>query len=133
MWIMSWRWSRTSITLFSITSGTFCKSLISLAFPNTCNISRYAVHDPVRKPLGTGASGSKQINANSGSSLFPMDKMIFNSSRVGFCEDNHTKQRRAQIPLCLQEHYSTQMVEKDCLHHVRNVLEYAPKVQKLGC
>jgi hypothetical protein len=30
-----------------------------------------------------------------GSSLFPMDKMIFQFIRVGFCEDIHTEQRRA--------------------------------------
>ena len=31
------------------------------------------------------------------SSLFPMDKMIFQFIRSGFCEDIHTKQRRAKF------------------------------------
>jgi hypothetical protein len=31
-----------------------------------------------------------------GSSLFLMDKMLFQFNRVGFCDDVHTKQRRAK-------------------------------------
>jgi hypothetical protein len=30
-----------------------------------------------------------------GSSLFLMDKMLFQFTRIGFCDDIHTKQRRA--------------------------------------
>jgi hypothetical protein len=31
-----------------------------------------------------------------GSSLFLMDKMLFQFTRIGFCDDIHTKQRRAR-------------------------------------
>jgi hypothetical protein len=31
-----------------------------------------------------------------GSSLFLMDKMLFQFTRIGFCDDIHTKQRRAK-------------------------------------
>jgi len=34
---------------------------------------------------------------NFGSSLFLMDKMLFQFTRIGFCNDIHTKQRRALI------------------------------------
>ena len=34
---------------------------------------------------------------NFGSSLFLMDKMLFQFTRIGFCDDIHTKQRRALI------------------------------------
>jgi len=37
-----------------------------------------------------------QVITQNGSSLFSMDKVIFNSNRAGFYEDIHTKQRRAQ-------------------------------------
>jgi DNA primase len=34
-----------------------------------------------------------------GSSLFLMDKMLFQFTRIGFCDDIHTKQRRANISI----------------------------------
>jgi len=32
-----------------------------------------------------------------GSSLFLMDKMLFQFTRIGFCDDIHTKKRRASV------------------------------------
>ena len=46
---------------------------------------RYAAIEAIK--LGHG--GQK------GSSLFLMDKMLFQFTRIGFCDDIHTKQRRA--------------------------------------
>jgi len=39
----------------------------------------------------------KLSKGNLGSSLFLMDKMLFQFIRIGFCDDIHTKQRRAEI------------------------------------
>jgi hypothetical protein len=47
---------------------------------NCCNKNHFVAH---------------RVVALFGSSLFLVDKMLFQFTRIGFCDDIHTKQRRA--------------------------------------
>jgi hypothetical protein len=51
-------------------------------------------------------------NIKYGSSLFLMDKMLFQFNRVGFCDDIHTKQRRALNINCQKSTTASQYTQQ---------------------
>jgi len=66
---------------------------INPAFENTT----LGVGDKLALKAISGAYGiPEQEVKKRGSSLFLMDKMLFQFTRIGFCDDIHTKQRRAK-------------------------------------